>query len=384
MKMRSHLTAPRMYWPVLLGFLILQSIVLSVVLRSAGITFPLLYGADKLGLYFALLIGAALLLRIVPARFRKASTGEAIREVLETWWEFPLILVAYVLLAQSYMWGKVFIPIINPRLWDPQLARLDRWIFFGVNPNVALITIFEDSARLFSQSLDLFYGVFVPMMLGVTAYLVTDRPELRKGFLAAMAVLWTLGLWLYIAVPALGPAFVDPSFAREVASNFPIASEIQRLLIRQYTNVPLLLQGSGVQLSPTLGVAAMPSLHVGAQFLFFLWLYRRKSAWRSVFLMISLLTWMTSIATGWHWAIDGIIGALLAIPAASVGWRLVPAMEGPKDQMDMDAEGAPSFPTPAESGFFGDGDEAEPGPGPEPVDASKDRAEKVEELELSP
>lgn len=327
MKLRPTFSSASLYWSILVGLLLLQLMVLTFVIRSLGIGLPLLYGARKLGLRFAMLIGCALMIRIVSARFRGDSMRAAATSVLEKWWEFPLILVAYILLAQVYMWGKVFVPVINTRLWDSQLALLDHFLFFGVNPNIVVITILEGSSRLLWRGIDLFYGAFVPMMLGVTAFLVTDRPSRRKGFLSAMVILWSLGLWLYIAVPALGPAFVDGAFGREISGVFPIAAQMQRLLIQQYTQVPGILQSAGLQLSPTLGVAAMPSLHVGAQVLFFLWLYQSRSSWRIVFLMVALLTWIASVATGWHWAVDGIVGGLLATVAAWAGWKIALRME---------------------------------------------------------
>ncbi len=355
MKVNPQLQRHVLFWSILMAFLVLQLLLLNIVLRGAGIGFPCLHGARKIGQYFALLIGCALLLRVFPARFRSTSMKKAAMSVLEKWWEFPLILVAYVLLAQAYMWGKVFVPVINPRLWDLQLARLDRLLFAGINPNVLVMTILEGAPRWIPPIIDLFYGAFVPMMLGVTAFFVTDRPAARKGFLTAMAILWSLGLWIYIALPTLGPAFVDQCFGKELTLLFPVAAEMQGILIRQYTQIPQILQGIEIQLSPTFGVAAMPSLHVGAQALFFFWLHKKRSAWRIVFFVIALLTWIASVATGWHWAIDGIIGGLLALFAAWAGWRLIPSADG---------ESLPG----GDSGFFSDGDQAQAGPGPESVD----------------
>lgn len=327
MKLPIAPNSTRLFWSILPALLLLQLLLLSLVIRSVGIELPVLYGVENVGLHFAILIGGALLLRIALLRFRTSSMKEAAAGVAEKWWEFPLILLAYILLAQGYMWGKVFIPVINTRLWDPQLALLDHFLFFGVNPNIVVITILEDSPRFLWRGIDLFYGAFVPMMLGVTAFFMTDRPSRRKGFLSAMAILWSLGLWLYIAVPALGPAFVDGAFGREISGVFPIAAQMQRLLIQQYTQVLNIFQRAGLQLSPTLGVAAMPSLHVGVQVLFFLWLCRLRSSWRIVFLVVALLTWIASVATGWHWAVDGIVGGLLATIAAWAGWKVALRME---------------------------------------------------------
>ena len=68
--------------------------------------------------------------------------------------------------------------------------------------------------------------------------------------------------------------------------------------------------------------AAMPSLHVGLHFFFFLWSRRRARPLVVFFALATVLTFMGSILTGWHYAVDGYVGMLLAWICYRIGrWR---------------------------------------------------------------
>lgn len=314
--------AQEWYWGILLALLSGQLGLVVLLVRSAGGRVPLTYGLLSLAGHLLLPMLGALALRVVLRLLAGDSMRWSLRKVLEEGTELPLVVAAYVLLAEAYMWGKVFVPGINPRSWDAALAVADRWFCLGVNPNVVLVTIFAGNPPWVGRALDAFYGAFVPVMLGATAWFVTDTPARRKGFLAATALLWSLGLWLYLAVPARGPVFVDAELWREVAAVFPTAASMQLQLLQNFQAVSAFLRGAEVAVSPALGIAAMPSLHVAAQTLFFLWCRRLESRWRTVFLVLTLLTFLGAVATGWHWAVDGWAGIVLALVAARAGWAV--------------------------------------------------------------
>ncbi len=320
--------AEEWYWGGLLALLSGQLVAVVLLVRYAGGRVPLTYGLPALAGRLVLPMLAALVLRVILRLLAGDSLRWALRKVLEGWSDLPLVVVAYLLLAEAYMWGKLFVPAINPRSWDAVLAAADRRLCLGVNPNVALVTIFSGNPAWVGRALDGFYGAFVPLMLGTTAWFVTDTPARRKGFLAATAVLWSLGLWLYLAVPARGPVYVDAGLWREVAAVFPTAASMQMQLLQNFQAVQAFLRGAVVPVSPALGIAAMPSLHVAAQALFFLWCRRLESQWRTVFLASTALTFLGAVATGWHWAVDGWVGILLAVAAARSGWAVARSFQG--------------------------------------------------------
>ncbi len=315
------------FWGLLVAALSVQLAAVVAAIRQGGVVVPLSYGLGTIVEGIVVPLGAAMALRAVLRAVAERSVRRGLRTVLDQWWEYPFIVLSYVLLAEAYVWGKVFVPAINPRTWDGLLAAVDRFLCLGVDPNVALLTIFE-GARPAAVLLDRFYGLFVPSMLAVTAWFSTDRPARRKGFFLAVSIVWSLGLWLYIAVPARGPVFVQSRLWHDVSAVFPIAASTQLRLLENFRSVMAVLQGRHALIAPTLGIGAMPSLHVAAQALFFLWCVRLRTRWRTVFLVLTGLTFLGAVATGWHWAVDGWAGIVLAVIASIAGWRTVSMFEG--------------------------------------------------------
>jgi len=320
-------TAEKWVWGLILSSLSVQYAVVVLLVRRAGAAVPVLYGVPSLALTMAVPMTAAVGLRLLLRVRKGESWRQAARRVFEAWWELPLAVLGFVLMTQAYLWAKTFVPGINPHLWDGALAGADRVLCLGINPNEALVAVFNGNPSWVAGLLDRFYGTFVIWALAGTAWFMTDRPGRRKAFLAANVVLWSTGFWLYLAMPAVGPVYVDQGLWMEVRRLFPIAATMQRQLLTNYQAVLALLRGAHVAVLPTLGVAAMPSLHVGAQALFLLWCYRLRTAWKTVFLASTVLTFLGAVATGWHWAVDGWAGILLAILAAGVGVLLLRIFE---------------------------------------------------------
>jgi hypothetical protein len=130
-----------------------------------------------------------------------------------------------------------------------------------------------------------------------------------------------LGSLAYVLYPSLGPVYYWPS--RFVwLDEAPYAQHLQWLLIRDYA----LFRDSPAYYAVKLyyGVAALPSLHVGMFALFAIatWRWRALSA---VLWALTLVTFAGSMALGWHYAVDGYAGALLAWAA----WWIARRAAGP-------------------------------------------------------
>ncbi len=72
------------------------------------------------------------------------------------------------------------------------------------------------------------------------------------------------------------------------------------------------------------GVSAMPSMHVATTILFFLLAFaagKRRLGW---FLVgFSLAIFLGSVLLGWHYAVDGYLGALIAYACWKLAGRIV-------------------------------------------------------------
>jgi membrane-associated phospholipid phosphatase len=126
-----------------------------------------------------------------------------------------------------------------------------------------------------------------------------------------------------VATPSLGPCYVFPEDYAEVRRAMPWQARTQDALMRNYGAMRTFRsRPSGTFVSPALGVAAMPSLHVGALVFFALWARRRSPALARLFAGLSALTFFGSLVSGWHYAIDGYAGVALGAAAVFLGDRV--------------------------------------------------------------
>ncbi|HUM03419.1 MAG TPA: phosphatase PAP2 family protein [Thermoanaerobaculia bacterium] len=222
-----------------------------------------------------------------------------------------------VLAAHGYTWLKIFLPLINPALHDAALARMDAGLHFGLDVNRFVIELlpFPGLWRL----IDGYYMLFLAtVLLGLGWFASALSLKERARFAAGFALLWITGSWLYLAVPSLGPCYAFPADYETVRTSLPIQTATQETLLRHYRSIRNLRERGeeGMVVSPVLGVAAMPSLHVAGQAFFALFARRRSRPLFVFFTAATALTFYGSLVTGWHYAVDGYAGLLL-------GWLCV-------------------------------------------------------------
>ena len=135
----------------------------------------------------------------------------------------------------------------------------------------------------------------------------------RRQFLFSCVVLWTAGAWIYVAMPAVGPIYAFNEIWQEILPQIPNADAGHRLLWENYQRV-LAGRESGLlrAFKPVLGVAAMPSLHVGGHWLIMLWTRRLARPLFVPAIIGMFFTFLGAIVTGWHYAVDSYIGIALA------------------------------------------------------------------------
>lgn len=253
---------------------------------------------------------------------------------LQVLFEFAAAMLAVHVTLVVFVNLKQYIPALNPTLYDSPLWRLDAWMHFGVDPAVWATEFAARNGLV--PFLDTMYLVFFPVQLLVPLLFLfsTRLRPLRGTFFAAYCLLWMVGSAIYILWPALGPVYYRPMrfLTMELA---PFAEHLQWTLIQDYARFRAGPEYYAVKLY--YGVAALPSLHVGMFTLFSLATWR----WRGVSLVLWVLTAITfagSLALGWHYAVDGYAGALMAWGT----WRLGRALASTDDTADDSASVAAS------------------------------------------
>jgi PAP2 superfamily len=271
------------------------------------------------------LLLSGVVIQVVLALAARRSVGGYLRAFFQpaSLWSWLRICGAFMLVTFAYSWLKVCVPLLRHDLYDGPLWRLDRALHLGFSPNLFAVTL-ASGTRL-TGLVDRWYAFWL-----VTVYLAwawaAAHPDLgeRRRFIFACALLSIAGSWIYLALPALGPCYANREVFEEVAPETPMAVGTEAALAANYAKMIAGRDGSLARFNPYLGVAAMPSLHVGAHWLFALWARRRRRRW---FLPLAAMTGVTlfaSLVTGWHYAVDGYAGMLLAWGAIALADRIDP------------------------------------------------------------
>lgn len=318
---RRHLVA----YPFEIAILA-QLAILHVVLYFHGLhqLAVLHHSVSTTGRLLLPLFAAGLVAHAIAAAF-----GSGVRAYLRRirrwpWWFLSLrLLLASALVVHVYVWIKSMLPLLHRRLFDEIFWEIDRWLFFGVSPNVLALYLFRQPAVL--RAIDAAYGaVFAASFLGALAIFFACRwDRLRVAFATGFSSLWLAGAWLYLLTPSLGPCYVFPEVWKPFVPLLPASTFIQQALWENYQMVPLI--GRGVippEFNLNEGIAAFPSIHVGLQAFVALWAAR---LWRFMKLpayFSVVLVFVGSIVTGWHYLIDSVAGLLMGWGAYWLGCRL--------------------------------------------------------------
>lgn len=267
----------------------------------------------------------------ISIRLAFAARRGAARELLATyrskgWITDTLRLAFFVgICVHVYGWIKLTTPLMHPHRFDQQLWNLDRLLCFGYEPNLFLLTLFSSPPVL--RVIDWTYGYIFLASLNIIGIFIASAPDrrLRVCFMNSISMLWLVGAWLYVAVPAVGPAYRFPGVWLPLAPLLAETQHLQHLLMTNYLAVLAWRRGSQQPVNLLYGVATFPSLHVASQILAFLWM-RRLTKWGGiVFGVFAVFIFIGSIVTGWHYLVDGLAGAALAWLCYAVSCK-VPAI----------------------------------------------------------
>lgn len=241
------------------------------------------------------------------ARIREAATHD---------WRRAALLVACVFLAgvnmTTFMWTKPLLNYLVPFWADPLLADIDRALFLGHDPWTLLTSLNSGPMAIFYHR-----GWFAMMVVTLIAVLSAPPSPEKSALMLTYFVLWSVvGPVIHSLLPAAGPIFfADMGYGDRFAGLHNV-SETRAAATYLWTIYAH--EGFG----PGSGISAMPSLHI-ATTTWMLIAIRRFAPWLTVpMLFAAILIFLLSIALGWHYAIDGIVGGALSI-GCYLGFRAV-------------------------------------------------------------
>lgn len=236
-----------------------------------------------------------------------------------------LTFAAIILFQQSFGYMKDIIPVVHPFSWDLTFLAWDRALHFGADPYRYLMPLITTPMAIGVLNFAYHFWFLIMLMTPFFACFDRSNPQARMTFLIAHVLTWGIGGNLvamllssagpvYLERLGLGTAFVPLTSALQAASAqvWLPALEVQELLWQGY------LGESAIS-----GISAMPSMHVGSTTLFtcYAFTWRRSLGW--VMVGFWCLIALGSVALGWHYAVDGYLGAAIALSAWVIAGRIV-------------------------------------------------------------
>ena len=206
---------------------------------------------------------------------------------------------------------KVRLPIINRAVGDVFFLAIDQAVL-----GERLIPWIERTVAASPLATALltrvyFHGYVWMVLLVILLYLRQDRAGLRWAFLSVCFV-YLLGILGAAALPSYGPFFFEPQRFGWLEGT--LTGTVQRnLTYHLFLCLELVRNGRSVEILPFGGVAAFPSLHIAHMVVLMVVAWRGFRWFSWVMAVVATLTTLATVAFGWHYLVDAVGGAALAV-----------------------------------------------------------------------
>ncbi|MCB2075456.1 MAG: phosphatase PAP2 family protein [Novosphingobium sp.] len=203
----------------------------------------------------------------------------------------------------AFMWMKPLLNYLVPFWADPMLANLDHAIFLGHDPWKLFAWLnFPWSGLVYHQ----FWFAMMILMLLVVA-IAPPSPQ-KSAVMLSYFLLWSIvGPVIHTLMPAAGPIFYERMGYGGRFDGLAPGPETQWVADYLWSIYSSESFGAGS------GISAMPSMHVTITvwMMIAVWMFARQFVLPA--LVAGSAIFLLSISLGWHYAIDGIAGAVAAV-----------------------------------------------------------------------
>lgn len=219
--------------------------------------------------------------------------------------DFTLLLL-FIFITYLHFTLKMWIPVINPALYDAEYMAIDeklRWLVdLFTWLSTAIHSLISDEVRWYQLAFSL---MFILCFCYFSAQRNAEYPRFAIGILLVLSI----GGLSYLIAPAVGPFIFEPSPDK-------LAAKAQFGMYEAYQEVQLegmawILRRSSDYFTGAL--AAMPSLHVAHATVMTYYMITSRSTLAPLFVILWSWILIDSIALRWHYAIDAPAGLALAI-----------------------------------------------------------------------
>jgi hypothetical protein len=233
----------------------------------------------------------------------------------ETALSFLIALPCYVVILFAHFNLKLWIPHINPVMFDEYYWATDQFLRPVVD---ACIYIRQYVFGFISYNANFYMISFMALFYTSFLYHAIKTPAVFRTLAVAVLLLQATGALAYLIAPAIGPFIYETGVEPSITIG-------QLRMLEFYHNSlaggPAWLAEHGGA-SFTIGLAAMPSLHAAGAFLFFLFAWKHGRILLPLYSLILVFILVTSIASRWHYVVDVPMGIALAWACLRIAERI--------------------------------------------------------------
>ncbi|HVW58248.1 MAG TPA: phosphatase PAP2 family protein [Rhizobiaceae bacterium] len=236
-------------------------------------------------------------------------------------------LFAIIVFVSAFGVLKGAIAILSPFYLDRTLSHLDHILAFGAAPYERLWWLATSPAAV--MVLNFAYNFWFLILIGTCFSVAISARDtaLRHQFIAAFMLIWTVGgFFMAVGFSSAGPcyfALIGLGDAYQPLVDSLKAISADHSVWALYTQ-DTLWQGYIGTRAGSAGISAFPSMHVAMATLYALYWSSRSKAAGIAFWLFAFVIYVGSIVLGWHYAVDGIGGSILALFL----WKLAGAVFG--------------------------------------------------------
>jgi hypothetical protein len=279
---------------------------------AAGLAVPIVLPEGRsvnfLGLHYSLplmmpLVWIAL---VVMAHATGLTRGQSRGELWGRFLRYLSFIVSLTVVIWCHLNIKLWIPLINPVSFDNTYQASDLWL----GPLVAALSGLRATLAAQVPTIDTWYLFFFIFMFfaSFTYHAIFDAGGLSRVFLAILLI-EAIGPLCYLIAPAAGPFLFEPGVNRVARMNQEVMWAVH-LDIRNHGTA--WLAENGAKFFPA-GLAAMPSLHAGAPWIFLHYLYKARSTLLPISVVLFAWIVIEAVVAKWHYVVDLPAGIALAL-----------------------------------------------------------------------
>ena len=223
------------------------------------------------------------------------------------WWS---ILAATTLIgigASLFLPLKYAIPQIVPFWLDQPVAQAER-VIFATDPWLQLDRLLGWAA----VPIDGLYGLWLPVQsLFLFTVLTQPASAAKSHSLIAYLLAWfLLGVVAAILFSSAGPLFYDRVLGGTDFATLRETLQHRGAWVALGESDKMWASLASGRPSIVAGISAVPSIHVAVSVWMFLAVRRMAPALAPYALVYSIVIWLGSVQLGWHYVVDGLVGAL--------------------------------------------------------------------------